>query len=301
MLLSACIDPSSGRAPALTAKLAAIDATGLDVLLLGDDSGGVVVPAGIEALVTMPWVLGVVRSAVVVGVLPALHSLPFHVARALSAIDILSNGRSGWMPTCADAARFDTAYGANYVLPAGEVVVKYDDFIGATQALWDSWDGDALVLDKTSGVYLDSTKVRRVHHEGPYFSTVGPLNAARPKLGYPLLFREPADEIADATAPADVVLIAATSVDDARAQIAAASAAPYRPAILLRTAAGDVAATLAIAQAVGADGLHLTGHADAATIAAARALVPAIAFRAGDCWRSRIGVPRPVNPFSKAA
>ena len=301
MLLSACIDPSSGSASALTAKLAAIDGTGLDILLLGDDCAGVVMPANIEALVTMPWVLGVVRSAVVVGVLPALHSLPFHVARALSAIDILSNGRSGWMPTCADPARFDTAYGATYALPAGEAVVKYDDFIGATQALWDSWDGDALVLDKTSGVYLDSTKVRRVHYEGPYFSTVGPLNAARPKLGYPLLFREPAEEIVDSIVPADVVLNAATSVGDAEAQIERASAAPYRPAILLKSVASDVAATLAIAQAVGAAGIHLTGNPDAATIAAARALVPETAFRAGDCWRSRIGVPRPVNPFSKAA
>jgi alkanesulfonate monooxygenase SsuD/methylene tetrahydromethanopterin reductase-like flavin-dependent oxidoreductase (luciferase family) len=301
MLLSACIDPSSGDAQALTATLAAIDGTGIDFLLLGNDADGVVVPAGIEALVTMPWVLGVVRKAVVVGVLPALHSLPFHVARALSAIDILSTGRSGWMPTCAAPARFDTAYGARYALPAGEAVVKYDDFIGATQALWDSWDGDALVLDKASGVYLDSTKVRRVHYEGPYFSTVGPLNAARPKLGYPLLFREPAEEIVDSTVPADVVLIAASSIDDARAQIATASAAPYRPAILLKTAAADVAATLATAQAVGADGVHLTGNPGAAAIAAARALVPPTAFRDGDCWRSRIGVPRPVNAFSKAA
>lgn len=301
MLLSACMDPSLGGVPALTAKLAGIDATGIDFLLLGNDVDGVVAPAGIEALVTMPWVLGVVRNAVVVGVLPALHSLPFHVARALSAIDILSDGRSGWMPTCTDPARFDTAYGASYALPTGEAVVKHDDFIGATQALWDSWDGDALVLDKTSGVYLDSTKVRRVHYEGPYFSTVGPLNAARPKLGYPLLFREPVGEIVDSTVPADVVLIAATSVGDVKAQIERASAAPYRPAILLKSVASEVAATLAIAQAVGAAGIHLTGNPDVAAIAAARVLVPATAFQAGDCWRSRIGVPRPANPFSKAA
>lgn len=301
MLLSACIDPSSGDAPALAAKLAAIDATGIDVVLLGNDANGVVVPAGIEALVTMPWVLGLVRSAVVVGVLPALHSLPFHVARALSAIDILSKGRSGWMPTCADPARFDIAYGTSYALPDSETVVKYDDLIGATQALWDSWDGDALVLDKANGVYLDSTKVRRVQYEGPYFSTVGPLNAARPTLGHPLLFREPAEEIAGSMVPADVVLIAAISIDDARTQIATASAAPYRPAILLKTKVADVAATLALAQAVGGDGIHLTGNPDAAAIAAARALVPATAFRTGDCWRSRIGVPRPANPFSKVA
>ncbi len=301
MLLSACIDLSSGDAAALAAELAEIDAIGLDFLLLGHDSDGVVVPAGIEALVTMPWVLGIVRNAVVVGVLPALHSLPFHVARALSAIDILSKGRSGWMPTCANAPRFDTAYGASYAVPAGEAVVKYDDFIGATQALWDSWDGDALVLDKASGVYLDSTKVRRVHYEGPYFSTVGPLNAARPKLGYPLLFREPAAEIVGSTVSADVVIITAGSIEDARAQISTASVAPYRPAILLRTPVDTLAAILAIAQAVGADGIHLTGNLDAQAIAAARALVPATVFRTGDCWRSRIGVPRPVNPFSKAA
>lgn len=303
MLLSACMDPSSDGIPRseLRANLEQIDATGLDFLLLGQDREGVVVPGGIEALVTMPWVMGAIRDAVVVGVVPALHSLPFHVARALSAIDILSRGRSGWMPICGEPGRFDTAYGATYALPANETILKYDDFIRATQALWDSWDGDALVLDKASGVYLDSTKVRRVQYEGPYFSTVGPLNAARPKLAHPLLVREFADVIAGATTPADVVLIDVESADDAVAKIATASTAPYRPAILLKTASADIAAMLAIARTVGADGLHLTGNPSAAIIADARAQVPATAFRAGDCWRSRIGVPRPANPFSKAA
>jgi hypothetical protein len=189
------------------ARAARIDQARPDfVILAREDDQGTLVPPQLEALVDSAWITGVLKSACVVAALPALHAIPFHVSRALSAVDFLSAGRSGWMPLTSDARRFDTAYGTQLAkADAAEVTARYDDFIRATQALWDSWDQDALILNKETGEYLDSTKVRRVDYQGPFFKTMGPLNAARPLQGYPVLLRD-ADAVSGSNVPADVAI-----------------------------------------------------------------------------------------------
>ena len=189
------------------------------VLLARENADGRLVPPLLEALVDSAWITGVITQSCVVACLSGLHAIPFHVARALSAVDFLSAGRSGWMPLTGDAERFDLAYGTRLAgIETAEAVARYDDFIKATQALWDSWDDDALVFDKASGVYLDSTKVRRVHYRGPYFGAVGPLNAARPPQGYPLLVRD-ADEVDGSTIRADVAIGSRDALSAASAAI----------------------------------------------------------------------------------
>ena len=155
------------------------------MLLAAEDASGRLAPPLLEALVDIAWITAVLKSPVVVAGLPGLHGVPFHVARALSAADFLSTGRAGWMPLLGGAARLDKAYGSTAAAIPEAACARVDDFIRATRALWDSWDDDALILDKDSGRYLDSTKVRRVDYRGPFFSTKGPLNAARPPEGHP--------------------------------------------------------------------------------------------------------------------
>lgn len=272
-------------------RLSQVDGAGADLILLGRETNGKIRPGRVEGLVTMPWAAERVRRAALAAVLPGLHGLPFHVARALSAIDFVSGGRAGWAPICGERAVYDRAYGSAYRVDEAQAVDKYDDFIAATQALWDSWDDDALIIDKASGEYLDSTKVRRVAYKGPYFSTMGPLNAARPVQGYPLLVRDMDDLSASAKTPADILLV---SANDASAVDAIRAAAPGSPAILLKAAAGGDLAALAKL----ADGIHLSGLPDAAQVTAARALLTPIAANTGPA-RERFGFARPVNPFTE--
>ena len=221
------------------------------VILAGEDAAGTLTPPLLEALVDSAWITGVLKSACVVAALPALHAIPFHVSRALSAVDFLSAGRCGWMPLTGDAARFDNAYGTVMAqADAAEVTARYDDFIRATQALWDSWDQDALVLDKAGGVYLDSTKVRRVDYRGPFFKTMGPLNAARPLQGYPLLVRD-AEAVTDSTVPADVAIGSREALGHALAAIK----------LLKVDTASDIAVDGALAAVAAGefDGVHLHG------------------------------------------
>ncbi|TWB40618.1 LLM class oxidoreductase [Nitrospirillum pindoramense] len=292
MYLSISIDvsPRDGAAFARLGQQAdRIEQAGADFVLLAHETGaGTLEPGRLEAVVTLPWIARRLATPVVVAALPAVHSVPFHIARALSAADFLTSGRAGWLPLLHGGARFDAAYGDAYHLPPGDRVAKHDDFIRATRALWDSWDQDALILNKDSGAYLDSAKVRRVDYRGPFFATMGPLNAARPPQGHPLLVRD-LDDVAGSTIPADVVLGGADRLAgvDARGAVR-----------LLKVTAATVEQGEALVRAGKAEGLHVAGPDAIDQLEALRrhyTRQPAT----GATARARLGLAAPANPYSK--
>jgi len=292
MKLSLSLDLATTGEPlaAFKARAAHIDHARPVFLILGrEDVAGTVAPPLLEALVDSAWITGVLKSACVVAGLPALHALPFHVSRALSAVDFLSAGRSGWMPLTGDVARFDEAYGTQLAgIDAGEVTARTDDLVRATQALWDSWDQDALVLDKASGEYLDSGKVRRVGYEGPFFKTMGPLNAARPLQGYPVLMRD-VDALADSAVPCDVAIGSREAL--------AASDAPIK--LLKVDTASDSALDGALAAVAAGefDGIHLHG----ARVLEVLGTLDRGQGAPGRTTRETMGLAHPANPYAEGA
>ncbi|WP_051330260.1 LLM class flavin-dependent oxidoreductase [Niveispirillum irakense] len=257
------------------------------VILARELSKGRLAPGRVEAVVTLPWITGRLVTPVVAAAIPALHSVPFHIARALSAADFLSSGRAAWMPLLAGGERFDNAYGAGYRLASAEQPAKYADFIRATRALWDSWDQDALIINPGSGAYLDSAKVRRVDYRGPYFTTMGPLNAARPPQGYPLLLRD-LDDLLHSGVAADVVL---ASPD----RLAQADKGAVR---LVKVTVETLDASLGLVRDGKADGLHLMGANALDMLESLRSWVVPPPYL-GATARERLGLRRPINPHSQ--
>jgi alkanesulfonate monooxygenase len=68
------------------------------------------------------------------------------------------------------------------------------EFLRVTKGLWDSWEDDAFLRDKESGIYLDPDKLHVLNHKGEHFSVRGPLNVARPVQGYPVIIQAGASE-----------------------------------------------------------------------------------------------------------
>jgi FMN-dependent oxidoreductase (nitrilotriacetate monooxygenase family) len=85
--------------------------------------------------------------------------------------------------------------------------------------LWDSWEDDAIVADKASGVWGDDTKIHPPRHTGTYFSVEGPLNVPRTPQGYPLLVQAGSSENGKAFAAryAEAVFTAQQTIEDAQA------------------------------------------------------------------------------------
>ncbi len=100
------------------------------------------------------------------------HPYPF--ARRLSTLDHLTKGRVGWNIVTGyldSAARNlglakQLAHDARYDLA--------DEYLDVVYKLWEhSWEDDAVVRDKATGVYADPTKVHGIGHEGTHFRVPG--------------------------------------------------------------------------------------------------------------------------------
>ncbi|TDG00830.1 LLM class flavin-dependent oxidoreductase [Paenibacillus piri] len=114
------------------------------------------------------------------------YNEPFHVARKFASLDHISGGRAGWnIVTGAQSAAFNFSREEH-----PEHAERYDDaeeFVEITKRLWDSWEDDALVYDKQSGVQIENGKVHEINYKGNYYAIKGPLNIPRPPQGYPVL------------------------------------------------------------------------------------------------------------------
>ena len=61
------------------------------------------------------------------------------------------------------------------------------EFTDLANALWDSWDADAIVADTETGILIDPAKVRTVDFEGRWFKSRGPLNTGPAPQGRPVV------------------------------------------------------------------------------------------------------------------
>ncbi|MCK0198711.1 LLM class flavin-dependent oxidoreductase [Ancylobacter sp. 6x-1] len=95
---------------------------------------------------------------------------PFPFARRMSTLDHLTGGRVGWnvvtgyLDSAARAAGRprQVAHDARYDLA--------EEYMEVVYRLWEeSWDDDAVLRDRASGVFTDPAKVRRIRHDGTHF------------------------------------------------------------------------------------------------------------------------------------
>ena len=111
---------------------------------------------------------------------------PFHVARVFSTLDHMVGGRAAWNVVTSlndsEAANFGRAshpeHDARYD--------RADEFMEAVLGHWDTWEDDAIVLDRERGVFADPAKVHRLDHAGKFFRTRGPVHRAAHAQGHPV-------------------------------------------------------------------------------------------------------------------
>ncbi|WFU40195.1 LLM class flavin-dependent oxidoreductase [Bradyrhizobium sp. CB82] len=143
---------------------------------------------------------------------------PYQVARRFASLDHLSDGRAGWN-VVTSANRFEALNLSDDDLPPHEARYRRArEFVSVVKGLWDSWDDDAFVRDKASGMYFEPTKMHLLDHRGEFFSVRGPLNIPRSPQGHPVIVQAGSSEDGQdlAAATADVVFTAQENIEDAR-------------------------------------------------------------------------------------
>jgi FMN-dependent oxidoreductase (nitrilotriacetate monooxygenase family) len=114
---------------------------------------------------------------------------PYHVARVFASLDQLSGGRISWNVVTSLNNAEARNFGFDQHLEHDTRYDRADEFLNVVRKLWNSWDADALVLDKASGQFADPGKVRYVDHRGKWLNVRGPLQIPRSPQGEPVILQ----------------------------------------------------------------------------------------------------------------
>jgi FMN-dependent oxidoreductase (nitrilotriacetate monooxygenase family) len=112
----------------------------------------------------------------------------YHLARVLGTLDVLSGGRVAWNIVTTSSH----TQARNFGIELLERDTRYDhgdEVVEACCRLWESWEPDALVLDRAAGVFADASRVHRVDYAGRWVFSRGPLTVPRSPQGRPVLMQ----------------------------------------------------------------------------------------------------------------
>ena len=113
---------------------------------------------------------------------------PFYAARLWATLDHLTRGRTAWNVVTA----LNHNQSANYGEALPPTDVRYEraaEFMEVCLKLWNSWEADAVVMDREHGVFADPGKVHRIEHEGRFFKSRGPLTVVRSPQNGPAIIQ----------------------------------------------------------------------------------------------------------------
>jgi N-acetyl-S-(2-succino)cysteine monooxygenase len=112
---------------------------------------------------------------------------PFHVARFFASLDQISGGRAGWNLVTSLAVAEAYNFGREAHASHADRYARAHEFAKVVLGLWDSWEDDAVVADRQSGIYLDPSKLHFLNHKGKHFAVRGPLTVHRSPQGHPVI------------------------------------------------------------------------------------------------------------------
>lgn len=118
-----------------------------------------------------------------IGTSSTTYNDPFTVARQFATLDQLSNGRAGWNVVTTAYAAAAPNYGSTSLPDHGDRYARGEEFVDVVRALWEAWEPDAIVADRSAGVYADASRIHAIDHSGEHFQVTGPLPIPRSPQG----------------------------------------------------------------------------------------------------------------------
>ena len=115
------------------------------------------------------------------------YSSPWDLARRFATLDFLSSGRAGWNIVTTVERAAAANFGELAHPPREDRYARADEFVEVVLALWDAWEDDAFVGDKTTGMWADPTKLHPPRFDGRWFHVASYLPFPRCPQGHPFL------------------------------------------------------------------------------------------------------------------
>ncbi|MFD1186530.1 NtaA/DmoA family FMN-dependent monooxygenase [Pontibacter rugosus] len=111
---------------------------------------------------------------------------PYSAARQILSLDKISKGRASLNAITSNPGGM-VNFSRGHLGKADQYPMN-KEFMEIVLGLWDTYEDDAFIHDKESGIFLDPRKMHRVNYRGKYFQVDGPLNLSRSIQGRPVLY-----------------------------------------------------------------------------------------------------------------
>ncbi|MFD1396724.1 LLM class flavin-dependent oxidoreductase [Kroppenstedtia eburnea] len=120
----------------------------------------------------------------------ATYAQPYMLARQLSTLDHLTEGRIAWNIVTSYLESEAVNLGLAGRLPHDERYDRAEEFLEVVYKLWEqSWEEDAILQDVQEDTYINPDKVHPIHHRGKYFQVPGPHLVNPSPQRTPVLFQ----------------------------------------------------------------------------------------------------------------
>ncbi|HVO52890.1 MAG TPA: NtaA/DmoA family FMN-dependent monooxygenase [Solirubrobacterales bacterium] len=147
---------------------------------------------------------------------------PFQFARQVSTLDHVSNGRIAWNIVTGALPNGWRNLGWEEMPEHDSRYSLADEYLDVVYKLWEgSWEEDALLADRGSGLHADPSKIHRIDHVSEHYRVEGPFLVTPSPQRTPLLFQAGSSPVGRdfAARHAEAQFIQSPSPDDARRQI----------------------------------------------------------------------------------
>src|SRR5258708_30519876 len=99
----------------------------------------------------------------VVATLSTMAWPPFMLARVSTTLDPIAGGRFGWNIVTSGEDTAAQNFGMDALPPREARYAMADEYVDLVCRLFDSWEPDAVVMDRERGTYADYKKVNPIH------------------------------------------------------------------------------------------------------------------------------------------
>ncbi|MBA0047207.1 LLM class flavin-dependent oxidoreductase [Mycobacteroides sp. LB1] len=152
------------------------------------------------------------------------YEQPYALARRLSTLDHLTEGRVAWNIVTSYLDSAARNLGLDSQIPHDRRYDIADEYLQVCYKLWEgSWEDGAVVRDRERGIFTEPAKVHDIAHHGRYFTVPGPFLCEPSPQRTPVLFQAGASSrgVRFAAAHAEAVFVSGPTPEVVRGPVQA--------------------------------------------------------------------------------
>lgn len=142
-----------------------------------------------EALTVLSALAAVTDRLGLGGTVNATFNEPYELARRLSTLDHLSEGRAAWNVVTTSDAFTGENFRRGGFLDRADRYKRAAEFLRLARELWDSWQPDAIAADPETGTFVRPGGIGTVEHSGEHFTVQGRFTLPRSPQGRPVIIQ----------------------------------------------------------------------------------------------------------------